>query len=80
MTYVISEPCIGTKDRSCIEVCPVDCIFEAEEQLVIHPELCIDCGACVPECPVEAIFTAEDLPSRWAQFLQLNEQLARQVA
>jgi NAD-dependent dihydropyrimidine dehydrogenase PreA subunit len=28
MTYVITEPCIGTKDQSCVEVCPVDCIYE----------------------------------------------------
>ena len=27
MTYVVTEPCIGTKDRSCVEVCPVDCFF-----------------------------------------------------
>ena len=27
MAYVITEPCIGTKDRSCVEVCPVDCFY-----------------------------------------------------
>ena len=56
MTYVITEPCIGTKDRSCVDVCPVDCIHEGEDMLFIDPEECIDCGACEPECPVEAIF------------------------
>jgi NAD-dependent dihydropyrimidine dehydrogenase PreA subunit len=55
VTYVITEPCVDTKDRSCIDVCPVDCIHEAGRMLVIDPEECIDCGACEPECPVEAI-------------------------
>ena len=50
MTYVIAEPCIGIKDRSCVDVCPVDCIYEGEDQLYIHPDECIDCGACEPEC------------------------------
>lgn len=27
MSYVITQPCIGTKDRSCVEVCPVDCFY-----------------------------------------------------
>ncbi len=56
MTYIISEPCIDIKDRSCVDVCPVDCIHEFDRMLVIDPEECIDCGACEPECPVEAIF------------------------
>jgi NAD-dependent dihydropyrimidine dehydrogenase PreA subunit len=57
MTYVITEPCIGTKDQSCVEVCPVDCIYDAGDQFLINPEECIDCGACEPECPVEAAQT-----------------------
>lgn len=55
MTYIITEPCIDTKDKSCVEVCPVDCIHEVDKMLVIDPEECIDCGACEPVCPVEAI-------------------------
>jgi len=57
MTYVITQPCIGVKDRSCIDVCPMDCIHgrDEDEMLYIEPEDCIDCGACVPACPVEAI-------------------------
>src|SRR3989442_8522502 len=53
MTYVIAEPCIGTKDKSCVDVCPVDCIHgeDSDEQLYINPEECIDCGACEPACP-----------------------------
>ncbi|HEU4558886.1 MAG TPA: ferredoxin, partial [Longimicrobium sp.] len=50
MPYVITEPCIGTKDGSCVEVCPVDCIYESEDQYYINPDECIDCGACEPEC------------------------------
>ena len=64
MTYVITEPCIGTKDQSCVEVCPVDCIYEAGDQFLINPEECIDCGACEPECPVEAIYPEDEVPRR----------------
>ena len=81
MAYVIAEPCIGTKDTACVDVCPVDCIhprkdepdFEAETQLYIHPVECIDCGACVPVCPVTAIFALEDLPEKWANFTPIND-------
>src|SRR4028118_714851 len=62
MTYVITEPCIGTKDQSCVEVCPVDCIYDAGDHFMINPEECIDCGACEPECPVEAIFPEDEVP------------------
>lgn len=72
MTYVIAEPCIGSKDKSCIEVCPVDCIFETEQMLVIDPIICIDCGACEPECPVQAIFHDADLPPEWAEYAEIN--------
>ena len=66
MTYVIVEACIGVKDRACVDVCPVDCIYEGEDQLYIHPDECIDCGACEPECPVTAIFPEEDVPADMA--------------
>ena len=72
MTYVIAEPCIDIKDRSCVDVCPVDCIHEAARMLVIDPEECIDCGACEPECPVEAIFPDQTLTETWLQFAPLN--------
>jgi NAD-dependent dihydropyrimidine dehydrogenase PreA subunit len=55
MPYVISDVCATSKDRSCVDVCPVDCIYEAGDRLYIHPTECIECGACEPECPVEAI-------------------------
>src|SRR5437868_1110433 len=72
MTYIIAEPCIDIKDRSCIDVCPVDCIHEADRMLVIDPEECIDCGACEPECPVEAIFPEDALPEKWEPFVRIN--------
>jgi NAD-dependent dihydropyrimidine dehydrogenase PreA subunit len=68
VTHLITEACIGSKDQSCVDVCPVDCIYEAGEMFVIHPEECIDCGACVPECPVEAIFREDDVPSGSREF------------
>jgi NAD-dependent dihydropyrimidine dehydrogenase PreA subunit len=72
VTYIIAEPCIDLKDRSCVDVCPVDCIHEAARILVIDPEECIDCGACEPECPVEAIFPEDALPSKWEPFVRIN--------
>src|SRR5215204_5754936 len=70
MTYVIVEACIGVKDRACVDVCPVDCIYEGEDQLYIHPDECIDCGACEPECPVTAIFPEEDVPPDMVKYVE----------
>ena len=80
MTHIIAEPCIGTKDTSCVDVCPVDCIhptsdsskFSDFEMLYIDPDTCIDCGLCVDECPVQAIFPEEDLPEEWQKYIQIN--------
>lgn len=76
MTHIIMEPCIGVKDLSCVDVCPVDCIYGAEEEswemLYIHPEECIDCGLCVDACPVEAILPMEEVPDKWERFIALN--------
>ena len=55
MPYIVKDPCIKCKYMDCVEVCPVDCFYEGENFLVIHPDECIDCGVCEPECPVEAI-------------------------
>ena len=76
MAYVIAEPCIGTKDNSCVEVCPVDCIhptpdepdYDKVEMLYIDPEECIDCDACVEACPVDACFAEDQLPEEWSNF------------
>ena len=77
MTHIIAEPCVGVKDKACVEVCPVDCIYDdaAWEALLIHPEECIDCGLCVDACPVEAIFPLDELPRRWAGWIA--QQLRR---
>ena len=59
MTHVVAEPCFNCKYTDCVTVCPVECFYEGEQMVYIHPEECIDCEACVPECPVEAIFHEE---------------------
>ena len=61
MPFFITSPCVGEKDMSCVEECPVDCIYEGGSKLYINPKECIDCGACEPVCPVDAI--ASDLTS-----------------
>jgi ferredoxin len=75
MTYVITEPCIGTKDASCVDVCPVDCIHSTDddEQYFIDPDKCIDCEACVFVCPVNAIYYEEDVPEEWRSYTQKNK-------
>lgn len=74
MTYVITEPCIGCKDKSCVSVCPVDCIHEGEDQFFIDPGECIHCGLCEPECPVDAIFADDEVPTPWLHFIPLNAE------
>src|ERR1700683_2847638 len=70
MTYVIGEACVDVLDRTCVDECPVDCIYEGERMLYIHPDECVDCGACEPVCPVEAIYYEDDLPEQYSGFLQ----------
>ena len=74
MPYIIAEPCIGVKDKSCVLVCPVDCIQggEGDSQLFIDPTECIDCGRCETECPVGAIFMEDEVPEKWKHFIALN--------
>ena len=81
MPFVITDPCIDTKDHACVDVCPVDCIhprkdepeFERATMLYIHPEECIDCGACVPACPVAAIYdSVESTPASQKTLSQAN--------
>lgn len=55
MTYVITGSCVDLMDRSCVDVCPVDCIYTGDRKLYINPTECIECGACEPECPVDSI-------------------------
>ena len=77
MTYVVAEPCVKCKYTDCVDVCPVDCFYEGENFLVIHPDECIDCGACVPECPTEAIFSEDELPEQWEEYTAINARLAQ---
>ena len=63
---------VDVKDKSCIEECPVDCIYEGDRMLYIHPDECVDCGACEPVCPVEAIFYEDDVPAQWKDFTATN--------
>ena len=87
MAYIIAEPCVGTCDTACVEVCPVDCIHPTKDDweakgydennsddklLYIDPEECIDCGACEPECPVEAIFEESEVPEEWNKYIKIN--------
>ena len=78
MAHVVAEPCFDCKYTDCVVVCPVDCFYEGEQMLFIHPEECIDCEACVPECPVEAIFSEEEIPDGQERFKALNAELAAQ--
>ena len=72
MTYIVNDNCIKCKLMDCIEVCPVDCFYEGENMLVIHPDECIDCGVCEPECPIEAILPdTEDNLDKW---LEINRE------
>lgn len=78
MAFIICEPCIGVKDKSCVEVCPVDCIHELpdkDDQLYIDPETCVDCMACQPVCPVQAIFHEEEVPDQWKDYIQKNRDV-----
>ncbi len=84
MAYIICEPCIGTKDTACVDVCPVDCIhprkdegdFEGSTMLYIHPDECIDCGLCAPECPSAAIFYDDRVPAQWLADIELNRHMS----
>jgi ferredoxin len=75
MTYIVNDNCIKCKYMDCVEVCPVDCFYEGENMLVIHPEECIDCGVCEPECPVEAI--KPDTEPGAEKWLGLNAEYAK---
>lgn len=74
MTHVIAQPCIGTKDKACVTVCPVNCVYEGADQFFIKPDECIDCGLCVDACPVEAVFSEEQVPTEWSYFIDKARQ------
>ena len=72
MTYIITENCVDLLDKTCIGECPVDCIYEGDRMLYIHPDECVDCGACEPVCPVEAIYYEADLPAHLKHYYGVN--------
>ncbi len=77
MTFVITNACIDVQDRSCVEVCPVDCIYFDEDDdrmCYVHPDECIDCAACESACPVGAIFVDDQVPSDVREFTAINAQ------
>ena len=78
MTYLVNDDCIKCKHMDCVEVCPVDCFYEGENMLVIHPDECIDCGVCEPECPVDAIYSEDELPPDQIPFIEINERLSQE--
>jgi ferredoxin len=86
MTYVITAPCVNTKDGSCIEVCPVDCIHPTREEadyhtvdmLYIDPSECIDCDACVDACPVSAPLPLDAVPEDMREYVELNSKYFEQ--
>ncbi len=80
MAWVITRLCRDCLDKACVEVCPVECIYEYKgsdrdkwpNQLYIDPDECIDCGACEPECPWEAIFEDTAVPAVFKEDIELN--------
>ena len=72
MTYIITEPCVDLKDAACIDVCPVDCIYEGDDMMYINPDECFDCAACEPVCPVNAIFVEDAVPAEWEGYVKKN--------
>lgn len=72
MTHIVIGNCIDCKFTDCVLVCPVDCFYENDTQLVIDPDECIDCSACIAECPVEAIYAEDEVPEEHEAYLEIN--------
>ncbi len=79
MPHIVTSKCNGCKFTDCVEVCPVTCFYELDNQLVIHPDECIDCRACVTECPVEAIYADTELPAEFEKDIEFNATESRRV-
>lgn len=74
MAFVVTQACVDVKDKSCIQVCPADCLFEGERMMYINPDLCINCGACEAVCPTQAIRYDDELDGDDEVFLDVNAQ------
>ncbi|MSQ83930.1 MAG: ferredoxin family protein [Myxococcales bacterium] len=80
MAYIITRLCIDCLDKGCVEVCPVDCIYQQRgdasadqpNMLYIHPTECISCSACEPECPWKAIYEDREVPAVFADDAAIN--------
>jgi ferredoxin len=79
MAHVVTSKCTGCKFTDCVEVCPVTCFYELEDQVIINPDECIDCKACVDVCPVEAIFADADVPAEYQADIEWNAAESRRV-
>ncbi|MBH53116.1 MAG: ferredoxin [Opitutaceae bacterium] len=79
MAHVVTEKCQDCRFTDCVEVCPVDCFYSLDNQLIINPDECIDCGACIPECPVEAIYAEDDVPEEFEANIQFNVDKAAEL-
>ncbi len=87
MAWVITRLCRDCVDQACVDVCPVECIYaytgddkaKFPNQLYIHPEECIDCGACEPECPWEAIFEDASVPDVFKADIALNASMTEET-
>lgn len=74
MTFVVTQACVDVLDKSCVSVCPVDCIYEGDRMMYINAAECVECGACEPVCPQEAIFYDEELPDDLSVFADANKE------
>jgi NAD-dependent dihydropyrimidine dehydrogenase PreA subunit len=78
MPYIVTQACLGEKNKACMDVCPVACIYEESDELdqmvYINPDECIDCGACESACPVNAIYEESAVPEEWSEYIELNQR------
>jgi ferredoxin len=79
MAHIVTTKCKGCKFMDCVEVCPVNCFYELEDQVVIHPDECIDCRACVDVCPIEAIYADADVLAEFTSAIEFNASEARRL-
>jgi ferredoxin len=77
--FVIGEPCVDVMDKSCLEECPVDCIYSGSRMLYIHPAECIACGACAEVCPSDAIQSTDELSLEWEPYAIAAKELFERV-